>query len=125
MLQKGLKIMIRRWQTLVLLVAVIAGAGLGAVGLATWSRMSSSGAAQQPAPSKPDNRILTVAQGGVATGAPSASTDALIRQYIAAARSRPNDPTSFTNLALAYMQKERETGDVTYYKLTDDAARTA
>jgi tetratricopeptide (TPR) repeat protein len=54
-----------------------------------------------------------------------ASTDVLVQRYAQAARRSANDPQAFAQLALAYMQKERETTDVQYYSLTDKAALRA
>jgi tetratricopeptide (TPR) repeat protein len=55
----------------------------------------------------------------------NASTDALIRRAQAAVSLNSHTASAYTDLALAYMQKERETTDVTYYTLTDRALKAA
>jgi tetratricopeptide (TPR) repeat protein len=110
--------MTRYWSILVLLVAVVAGIGIGA---AVRPQLSGSHADAQVATTSQ----LAALQDNSAGGKANPSTDALVRRYAADARHSPNDPQAFAQLALAYMQKERETGDVQYYTLTDRAAQSA
>ncbi len=116
--------MIRRWQLLTVLATCLAAIAIGVLGIGLSLRPSSHAA--QAVPRQPASHVsLLPAPGDSAANGPTSSTDALIRKYQADARRNPTTPTSYTNLALAYMQKERETADVSYYTLTEDAARAA
>jgi tetratricopeptide (TPR) repeat protein len=100
------------------LVVVAAGAR-GVMALTqTSTHASSSG--------HPGSVAVLPSGAGVASAIPpNASTDALIRRAQAAVRANPSSVQAYTDLALAYMQKERETTDVTYYTLTDEALKAA
>jgi tetratricopeptide (TPR) repeat protein len=110
--------MTRYWSILLLLVAVVAGIGIG---VAVRPQLSGSHADAQVATTSQ----LAALEDSSAGGKASPSTNALVRRYAAEARNSPNDPQALAQLSLAYMQKERETGDVQYYTLTDRAAQSA
>ena len=112
--------MTRPLQIITIVAACLIGVAIGNLGVAAWPHLTGSAAAQ------PAGSVALLPTGPAPASAGStSSTDALIRQYQAAARKNPKDPNSFDNLALAYMQKERETADVTYYNLTQQAASQA
>jgi len=99
----------------------IAGALLFAFGLPA---LFNAGASTASAP--PDVTVGVLPGGGpalVAAGA-SGGTDRLIRSLQQGAVVSDNAP-SYNNLAAAYMQKARESGDITYYNLADEAVRRA
>src|SRR5438270_10796244 len=103
-------------QTITIIAACVIGIVIGNLGVAAWPHLMGSAAAG------PDTGSVALLPAAPAAG--SASTDALIHQYQNAARRSPT-AANFDNLALAYMQKERETADVTYYSLTEQAALRA
>ncbi|HEX6507868.1 MAG TPA: tetratricopeptide repeat protein [Chloroflexota bacterium] len=108
----------------VLVVACVLGAAIGTSGR-LGSLPFSHAAAGHDAHSSSAELALASFTVGDAIGSPHASTDALIRRYQRIVRTQPHSAPALINLALAYMQKERETNDVTYYQLTDDALQTA
>jgi tetratricopeptide (TPR) repeat protein len=63
------------------------------------------------------NRSSAPADGTGAVETPPAgrSTDAQIRAFQAAVKTRPGDPRGYTALAAEYLQKVRETGDPAFY----------
>ena len=109
---------ITRWQLATVLAVCAIGVGIGAGGRALWP--TSGQAATAPSPIQ-----LIAATTDSAPVGGNASTDALIRSYQQAVRTAPSNPGAYTNLGLAYMQKERETSDVQYYQFSDDAAAAA
>ena len=110
--------MTRRWP-IVASTAVLAAA-LG-TGFVLRTHLVGNAASAQVASAR---QLAAWEDNGVGTGK-SASTDVLVQRYANAARRSPDDPQAFAQLALAYMQKERETTDVQYYSLTDKAALSA
>lgn len=113
--------MTRRRQLIALVLALFVGATAGTAALTLWPHLHSQASAQRAAAP-----VQVLAYSSEAAGASTAGkTDVLIHRYEAAARATPQSPRAFANLALAYMQKERETSDVSYYNFTEDAARTA
>ncbi|HET7342917.1 MAG TPA: hypothetical protein VFL90_15740, partial [Methylomirabilota bacterium] len=60
---------------------------------------------------------------GGAVSAEERSTDQTIRLYQSKLAADPNDPLLSGRLAAAYIGKARETGDLTYYGLAEQAAR--
>lgn len=116
--------MTRRWR-IAAVVAVCLPAAAGIRSVAPFLQPSSHAAAQSSSRSSTITISVLPPSAPAPAAAPDASTDALIRSYQAAVREAPGSATAYTNLALAYMQKERETADVTYYTLTDEALRTA
>ena len=117
----------RRWQFLAVLVACLIGSVVGAYGVTALLQPSGHVAAQGGSSLGAGSAIdlsqspRTVAMAGSA----NAATDALIRSAQAAVKLHPDSASYFTNLALAYIQKERETSDVTYYTLADGALQGA
>src|SRR5947209_15722888 len=110
--------MTRYLSILGLLGAVIAGI---VIGVAVRPQFSGHTANAQVASSTQ----LAAWEDNAGVGGKHSSTDALVRRYAANAQRHPTDPQAFSQLALAYMQKERETGDVQYYTRTDEAAQMA
>lgn len=110
----------RRLQLLAVLAACVLGTAIGARGITALlpSSPASAGAIQ------PVNLSPAMEQAAT-TGQASPSTDAMIHSAQLALRSHPDSPTFYTNLALAYIQKERETSDVSYYTLADRALQGA
>lgn len=53
------------------------------------------------------------------------TTDQVIRFYQARAVTDRNNPLNYSSLGAAYVQKTRETGDVTYYDLAEKALKQA
>lgn len=53
------------------------------------------------------------------------TTDQVIRSYQARAAKDRNNPSNYSGLGAAYIQKTRETGDVTYYDLAEKALKQA
>lgn len=109
--------MTRGLQIISVIAACLIGVVIGNAGLAAWPHLAGSGTASS------DTRSIALLPAAPASPA-GTSTDALIHQYQTAARQSPT-AANFGNLALAYMQKERETADVTYYNLTEQAAARA
>lgn len=70
--------------------------------------------------STPPTIAVGVAPAALGSTSTTTSTDALIHTLQRRALSN-DDVASYNNLAQAYMQKARETGDVTYYNLADQA----
>jgi tetratricopeptide (TPR) repeat protein len=60
---------------------------------------------------------------GGAASAEERSTDQTIRLYQSKLAADPNDPLLSSRLAAAYIGKARETGDLTYYGLAEQAAQ--
>jgi tetratricopeptide (TPR) repeat protein len=67
------------------------------------------------------NRSSAPVSGGPAVDTPLAgrSTDAQIRAFQAAVKTRPQDPRGYAALASEYLQKVRETGDPSFYSKAD------
>ena len=55
----------------------------------------------------------------------SSTTNQVIRLYQARATKASQDPSDYRSLGAAYIQKARETGDVTYYGLAEKALKQA
>lgn len=55
----------------------------------------------------------------------SSATNQVMQFYQSRATKDPRDPTSYRSLGAAYIQKARETGDVTYYGLAEKALKQA
>ena len=53
------------------------------------------------------------------------TTDQVIRFYQTRAATDRNNPSNYSSLGAAYVQKTRETGDVTYYELAEKALKQA
>src|SRR5438128_5657126 len=49
------------------------------------------------------------------------ATDRTISRYQARVASAPGDPSNYDGLGAAYLQKGRETSDLTYYELAEKA----
>lgn len=69
----------------------------------------------------PDQRALGRLLAGLSTG----NTAGYIRTLERHVARRPQDAPALTALALAYQQRARETGDPTYYRLSDTALHRA
>lgn len=113
--------MMRRWQFPALLVACLVGTAMGARGVSSLlpsSHPASADTGQLVNLSPATEQAATTTQA-------SPSTDALIRSAQMTLRAHPGVPSYYTNLALAYIQKERETSDVSYYTLADKALQGA
>jgi tetratricopeptide (TPR) repeat protein len=110
--------MTRRWPIVASAATLAAAVGIG---IAVHPQLTGHTANAQVASAR---QLAAWEDNGVGMGR-SASTDALVQRYANAARRSPDDPQAFAQLALAYMQKERETTDVQYYSLTDRAASRA
>src|SRR3954463_14137759 len=74
-------------------------------------------------PSLPGASSSSSLLGGTARPAPG--TDGEIARLQAAVRAAPGNPQRETDLADAYLQKVRETGDVGYYSRADGLLRRA
>lgn len=61
--------------------------------------------------------------GTVAPLAQERATDQLVKFHQARVAADPDDPLAHNRLAAAYVQKARESGDLTYYGLAETAAR--
>jgi tetratricopeptide (TPR) repeat protein len=109
-----------RFAALALIGPVVVAAGArGVTALTQTSR-------HPAAPTHPTTiAVLPPAADAASAIPPNASTDALIRRTQVAVSANPHSASAYTDLALAYMQKERETTDVTYYTLTDKALKAA
>ena len=72
-------------------------------------------------------RALLVAAALVAgtagAGAQDRATDQLVKFHQSRVAADPDDPLAHNRLAAAYVQKARESGDLTYYGLAETAAR--
>ena len=55
----------------------------------------------------------------------TSATNQVIQFYQSEAAKDPKDPTNFRSLGAAYIQKARESGDVTYYGLAEKALKQA
>jgi len=66
---------------------------------------------------------LLLALGGGAAFAQERSTDQALRFHQSRAAADPDDPLAHNRLAAAYVRKARESGDITYYGLAEQAAR--
>lgn len=93
-----------------LLVAALAFA-------ATFAVLTLAGARHANAP--------TAASETAFVPATSQSTDARIRSLQAAVRAAPNNPSGYAQLAQAYLQKVRETGDASFYGRAGAVLKTA
>jgi tetratricopeptide (TPR) repeat protein len=60
---------------------------------------------------------------GGAASAEERSTDQTIRLYQSQLAAKPDDPLLSSHLAAAYIRKARETGDLSYYGLAEQAAQ--
>src|SRR5438270_3338789 len=98
--------MMRHWQFVAVLVTCLIGSAIGTRGVAALLSPSSHAAAQSGADPavdlSPSTKIAAM------TGGANPATDALIRSAQAAVRLHPDSASYYTNLALAYIQKERE-----------------
>src|SRR4051794_26552129 len=100
----------QRFPTKLLLVAVLAFAGmLVALTLAGWRHSNASRAVAAPA----------------FVPATSQSTDARIASLQATVKADPKDPRGYAELAQAYLQKVRETGDASFYTRAGAVLQTA
>src|SRR6478735_4072793 len=93
-----------------LLVAALAFA-------ATFAVLTLAGARHSSAP--------TAASETAFVPATSQSTDARIRSLQAAVRAAPKNPSGYAQLAQAYLQKVRETGDASFYGRAGAVLKTA
>jgi tetratricopeptide (TPR) repeat protein len=119
--------MIRTQRSASILLAAIVALALTAAGVLAAVRHfvpSASPAHAQTGGVRLDLVSGPAAQLGISGVHANASTDALIRRYQTSVRQSPTSG-NYVNLALAYMQKERETTDVTYYTLTNQALDAA
>jgi tetratricopeptide (TPR) repeat protein len=74
--------------------------------------------------------IVTLVNNEPLTGADeqiawSSATNQVIQFYQSQVAKAPKDPTNYRSLGAAYMQKARESGDVTYYGLSEKALKQA
>lgn len=115
--------MTRRWQFMAVLAACVLGTALGARGVTTLVHQTHAQGARGQVLAAPISVLPSIGASGEVRARPS--TDAAIRSAEAAVRRAPDSAAGYIALALAYMQKERETSDVTYYNLTDDALKAA
>ncbi len=74
-------------------------------------------------PAHSSNQFLSIADSFASDSSSRAntSTDAQIQKLQDQLRSHPEDWQAYTQLALVYLQKARETGDPAYYQKTEDA----
>ncbi|GAC1328053.1 MAG: hypothetical protein NVS2B16_29930 [Chloroflexota bacterium] len=115
--------MTRRWQFPAVILACLIGTALGSVAVTSWMQSPSHTVVQASSTTERVN-LAPASELGLSKRA-SASTDAQIASARSAVRRNPRSASAYTNLALAYMQKERETADVSYYTLTDDTLNAA
>jgi len=78
--------------------------------------------AHQPRVRLVNNEPLTGADEQIAW---TSATNQVIQFYQSGAARDPKDPTQYRSLGAAYMQKARETGDVTYFGLAEKALKQA
>jgi tetratricopeptide (TPR) repeat protein len=65
--------------------------------------------------------LVLLAVLGVPAAAEPPPTDVVIKFYQSRAARNPDDPFPYTKLGAAYVQKARESGDITYYGLAEKA----
>jgi tetratricopeptide (TPR) repeat protein len=76
----------------------------------------------QPVVTLVNNEPLTGADEQIAW---SSVTNQVVQFYQSQVAKAPKDPTNYRSLGAAYMQKARESGDVTYYGLAEKALKQA
>lgn len=98
-----------RLPTKLLTVALAFAATLAVLAIANSRQPSAPAASKEPA----------------FVPATSQSTDARIASLQTMVKAAPKDPTGYSELAQAYLQKVRETGDASFYRRADGVLRTA
>jgi tetratricopeptide (TPR) repeat protein len=104
---------------------LVAGVAAALAGIAVLLGGTLAGSGPAPAPAPSAARPSADAAGPLLTGVAAGDTASLVRSLETRLAANPEDGESLTLLGLAYQQRARETGDPSFYPLSERTLRKA